>query len=176
MLTYFFNIANVLIREFRSSHLAEQDSARIHLNENRQLARDRKQLFIHGDFMSEWATKVPHLRSPGNRINREDVGISMGLRLYGAEVIYGDIEGFICYLVPGHLPGGANVTIELTKRIVEDMNERIKQRYSCDAPAKLCCYFDNGSECKNFSLMCYYSLLVEMDIFTTIDLNYLIAG
>lgn len=95
-----------MIRVFRSAHLQEQESARAHLNENRELARDRKQLFCHGDFMSEWATKLPHLRGPGNTLSKEDAGISMGLRLYAVEVIYGDIEGFMCYLVPGHLPGG----------------------------------------------------------------------
>lgn len=71
---------------------------------------------------------------------------------------------------------GANIIIELTRRVIEDMNERIKQKYHTDLPTKLCAYFDNGPECKNFSILCYYSLLVDMDLFAVIDLNYLIAG
>lgn len=95
-----------LIRYYRGDHLSQQEIERLHLNENRRLARDRRQLFVLGDFMSDWSTKLPHIRSSANRTSREDAGNNMGLRLYAAEVIYGDIEGFICYLVPGHLPGG----------------------------------------------------------------------
>lgn len=71
---------------------------------------------------------------------------------------------------------GANIMVELTKRVIEDMNERIKEKYHTDLPVKLCSYFDNGPECKNFTIMCYYTLLVEMDMFAVIDLGYLIAG
>lgn len=159
------------------------------------MARDKEHVFIMGDFMSEWATKLPHLRWQ-DRTSKEDAGNCIGQRLYAAEVIYGEIEGFICYVVDGYLSGGtncyiysnqhvlicfysiigANVVIELTKRVLEDMNELIKEKYKCDLPAVLCLQHDNGSECKNYSLFTYLSLLVETNIFTTIYLNYLIAG
>lgn len=71
---------------------------------------------------------------------------------------------------------GANVIVELTKRVLEDVSELVKELYKEDMPEKVCAYFDNGSECKNYGIMSYFSLLVEMGIFTIIDLNYLIAG
>ena len=106
--SYFYNIlACELVRVFRKAHLDEQSNTRAYLNRNRDQARERKHVFILGDFMSDWVTKLPHIRTKGNRVSREDAGLNMGLRLYAAEVIYGDqLEGFICYLVPGHLPGG----------------------------------------------------------------------
>ena len=200
----FCNIACDLIRSYRHAHLKEQSQTRDTLNKNREDARSKKHVYILGDFMSEWATKLPHIKSKGNRTSKADVGLNMGCRLYAAEVIYGDkLEGFLCYLVPGHLPGGKNylynhdsytilfilrviylchsligmnVIVELTKRVLEDTNELIKQIYKEDMPAKLSAYFDNGSECKNYAVMSYFSLLVEMGVFSEIDLNYLIAG
>ena len=110
-ITYFYtNIAKSLIRTYRGAHLYEQEMARQHLSRQRELARERELVFLMGDFMSEWATKVPHLRGPGGGLSKEDAGLAMGLRLYAVEVIYGDIEGFLCYLVPGRLPGG-NTTL-----------------------------------------------------------------
>lgn len=94
-----------MVREFRSAHLQQQAKSRDYLNEQRRLAREKQHLFILSDFMSEWATKIPKLKTQG-RTSKGDASYSMGLRLFAAEVIYGEIEGFICYLVPGHLPGG----------------------------------------------------------------------
>ena len=184
-----------MIREYRSEHLKQQAGERAHVNRNRQLARDKEQVFIFGDFMSEWATKLPHFRWQ-DRTSKEDAGNSIGQRLYAAEVIYGEIEGFICYIVDGFLPGGmsyylhshlllltyfhsiigANIVVELTKRVIEDMNEMIKEKYKCDLPPVLCLQYDNGSECKNYTLFTYVSLLVELNMFTKIYVNYLIAG
>jgi hypothetical protein len=69
----------------------------------RQYARERKSLFIFGDFMSEWATKLPHIKWQ-NRHEKE--GQSIGTRVYAAQCIYGEIEGFVVLVVPSFLPGG----------------------------------------------------------------------
>lgn len=94
-----------MVRQFRHAHLEQQAQSRAYLNENRRLAREKQHLFVMGDFMSEYATKIPQMKSQG-RTSKADASYSMGLRLFAAEVIYGDIEGFICFLVPGHVPGG----------------------------------------------------------------------
>lgn len=125
---HFCNIACDLIRAYRHAHLQEQSQTRDFLNRNRELARNKKQILILGDFMSDWATKLPHIRSQGNRTSKEDAGLNIGCRLYAAEVIYGDkLEGFICYLVPGHLPGGKLCnTMILTLFVYFTMNNFIR--------------------------------------------------
>jgi hypothetical protein len=54
--------------------------------------------------MSEWATKLPHIKWK----NRQEKPGShcIGTRVYAAQCIYGEIEGFIVLVVPAFLPGG----------------------------------------------------------------------
>lgn len=96
-----------VIRKYRNTHMTMQDNERDELNANRAKARRRECAFFFGDFMSEYATKLPHVTYYGNNHSKEDASSkSIGMRLYGVEVIYGNIEGIFCYLVPGYLPGG----------------------------------------------------------------------
>jgi hypothetical protein len=79
----------------------------------------------------------------------------------------------ICYTI---LLSGANITLECTNKIIQIMNELIHDKYKCDAPPVLSLQSDNGPECKNISVNAWCTLLVEMDIFKTIYVQYLIAG
>lgn len=96
-----------VIRKYRTAHLEKQAGERDELNRNREKARRRECAFLFGDFMSEYTTKLPHIRYPANQSSKEDAkNKAVDIRLYGIEVIYGEIEGIFCYLVPGYLPGG----------------------------------------------------------------------
>ena len=104
----FGNKAKEVIRKYRTEHNEVQAGERDELNRNREKARRQEGAFLFGDFMSEYATKLPHFSYYGNNHSKEDSSNkSIGIRLYGVEVIYGPkIEGIFCYLVPGFIPGG----------------------------------------------------------------------
>lgn len=94
-----------MLRSYRTGHLKQQSTERDHLNDNRQSARKKECAFLFGDFQSDWATKLPHIKFY-RRNSQSDANNQMGCRLYAVEVIYGEIEGFLVYLVPGYLPHG----------------------------------------------------------------------
>lgn len=98
----FNNKGREIIRLYRSLHLDQQAAEREELRQNRERARNGDFAFIFGDFMSEWTTKLPHVKW-NDRSSNEDSGPCIGTRVYAAQVIY---KGFFCYVVPGYLPGG----------------------------------------------------------------------
>lgn len=92
-----------IIRKYRSLHLSQQGAERDELAKSREAARNKECVFLMGDFMSEFATKIPQFRYANGRQSKEDMSNThIGLALYGVEVIFGKIEGIICYLVPGY--------------------------------------------------------------------------
>jgi hypothetical protein len=93
------------IRNYRSMHLDQQNIERLELEKNRNRARNKKCLFIFGDFMSEWSTKLPQMLFKGNH-SKDEVNHTIGTRIYAAECIYGEIEGIVSVVVPGFFPGG----------------------------------------------------------------------
>ena len=102
-----------VVRKHRTLHLQQQAEERNELTRSRECARKRECVFLMGDFMSEYATKVPIIHYKG-QTSKEDSSTSnthMGLALYGIEVIYGNIECIFCYLIPGFVSHGMYIVL-----------------------------------------------------------------
>lgn len=73
------------------------------------------------------------------------------------------------------VPHGANTMVEVIRQALVDVTV-ILQEKGLKMPDCLSCHFDNSGENKNAPVICYLTMLVELNEFTTISVNFLIVG
>lgn len=89
--------------------------------------------------------------------------------------ICGPIQEYFMYHTNDLLSHGANVLIEVIRQSLLD-GIKLLQEKGIKAPAELNFHFDNSGENKNMPVICYLSMLVELDEFKIIYVNFLIVG
>jgi hypothetical protein len=74
------------------------------------------------------------------------------------------------------MPGGSNTMIQIMRMAVEDLTIKLKAR-GFHLPQTACFQLDNcPSENKNSIIFTFMSMLIDLNYFDVIQLNYLVVG
>ena len=168
-----------LIKKWRRAHLVKQSNERAAMDEKRARARRSKhgsgplEAFFLIDAMTEYKTTTP-------RFSSDPVGPSSGdhfqARVFGVEVICGHVDGYFIYTTDHYMGKGANLMVEIQRQAFADLEKLLHLRQRTIKGGIVHLHYDNSTENKNKTMFFYLSVLVEKELFASINVNFLMVG
>ena len=173
-----------IILTYRRRHIEQQFAERVTLQQNiastyKMDDRDQpSKALLFTDAMTCVKGDTPKYGK--GRPSKEDTA-HITSRIIGVEVHCGPIHGTILYYTDNLIGSGANITIEVLRQSILDLQDMLashKNKYglALDMPQDLILQFDNCSENKNKFVFAYISLLVQNGLYKTIEVFLLIVG
>jgi len=129
---------------------------------------------ILADAMSQWRGNTPKIGGGDFRHSKNDATFVEN-RVMAVEIVCGPIDCVRLYHTNNLVNGGANYMITVLKHAIEDLSSMLRAE-GFDLPPNLIINFDNCGENKNQFMFAYTSLLVELCLFDTIEINFLMVG
>ena len=129
---------------------------------------------ILADAMSQWRGNTPKIGGGDFRHSKNDATFVEN-RVMAVEMVCGPIDCVRLYHTNNLVNGGANYMITVLKLAIEDLSSML-QAEGFALPPHLIINFDNCGENKNQFMFAYTSLLVELCLFDTIEINFLMVG
>ena len=96
-------------------------------------------------------------------------------RLIGVRIICGKDINFMLYIsVDQTIRGGSNLFVDVYRTAIEEVSKLLEEKGQ-NMPADMLWQADNCGDNKNKELFCFASLLVEVNDFKNILINFLIV-
>lgn len=96
-------------------------------------------------------------------------------RIMAVEVVCGPLEYTSLFHSSDIIAGGGNYMIQVLKLAIEQLSNNLRE-LGFILPKELLLQFDNSGENKNRDMLSYISLLVELLVFDSVEVNFLIVG
>jgi hypothetical protein len=96
-------------------------------------------------------------------------------RCMGVEVICGPINTVFLYYTDDFIKKGSNLMVEVMRRAISKLRELLAEK-GLMLPKTGYFSFDNCDENKNRSLFAYFAMLVELELFSVIEVYFLVVG
>ena len=107
--------------------------------------------------------------------NRSKQSYSIENRLIGVRIICGSAINFMLYVsVDQTIPGGANLFVDVYRKAIEETSKLLEE-LGQQLPKEMLWQADNCGDNKNKEVFAFASLLVEINEFDEIKLNFLIV-
>jgi len=130
--------------------------------------------FMLADAMSCYAGNTPKVGSEKTRHSKGD-RVFMENRIMAVEVVCGPLEYTSLFHSSDIIAGGGNYMIQVLKLAIEQLSNNLRE-LGFILPKELLLQFDNSGENKNRDMFSYISLLVELLVFDSVEVNFLIVG
>lgn len=127
------------------------------------------------DAMTEFKTTTPRFSSDSSGAPTPGDN-HFQARVFGVEVICGAIDGYFLYTTDHFMGKGANLMIEIQRQAFADLEALLQARGQTIRGGNVLLHYDNSTENKNKSMFFYLSMLVEMEIFGSVTVNFLMVG
>ena len=171
-----------LINNYFYKHLETQQKQRDAMEraiEESKALDDNKQpvkAFVLSDAITKYRGDCPQFRTEFGKLSKfDDSKKSIGDRMFGSLVVCGPVKAFLIFHCHDFVGGGSNVAIEVLRLSLLKLTELLAP-YKMNLPFDVQAQFDNCGENKNKIMNGYLSLLVELDIFFSIRVSFLIVG
>jgi hypothetical protein len=126
--------------------------------------------YIGGDGFTEHKTKCMKMNDTKGGAYPID---TIANRCMGVEIVCGPVKGTILYFMDEFIHKGSNLMVEVMRRALSKLREMLAVE-GFELPMNGVCSFDNSNENKNRSMFGYFSMLVELEMQTTIEVYFLI--
>ena len=128
------------------------------------------------DFISNSVGDTPSFNIQGRHGKSERGKAHIQSRMCGVHVVCADIDELFVYYTDNMMPGGSNTMIQIMRMAVEDLTIKLKAR-GFHLPKTAWFQLDNcPSENKNSIIFTFMSMLIDLNYFDVIQLNYLVIG
>jgi len=135
-----------------------------------------KNFFMCADFISNSVGDTPCFNIQGRHGKGERGKAHIMSRMCGVHVVCGDIDELFVYYTDNMMPGGSNTMVQIMRMAVEDLTIKMRAR-GFNLPKTAWFQLDNcPSENKNSIIFAFMSMLVDLNYFDFIQLNYLVVG
>lgn len=95
--------------------------------------------------------------------------------MFGTLIVCGPVKAYILFHCHDFVGGGANCGIEILRLSLLKLAELLAER-GMNIPMFIALQFDNSGENKNKYMFAYLSVLIELGIFVTFKVSFLIVG
>jgi hypothetical protein len=170
-----------LIKKWRRAHLNKQATERAAMNEKRARARKSGEggkpleAFFLIDAMTEFKTTTPRFASDSTGAPVQ--GDNFQARTFGVEVVCGkSVDGYFIYTTDNYMGKGADLMVEIQRQAFADLEELLQSRGKTIKGGVVHLHYDNSTENKNKTMFFYLSMLVELDIFDVVNVDFLMVG
>ena len=173
-----------MINKYFYKHLETQQSQRDSMDRTIEECKklDEKgqplKAFVLSDAITKYCGETPIIKSTtGNdrKSKQDDNKPMIGDRMFGSLVVCGPVKAYLLFHCHDFVGGGANCGIEILRLSLLKLAE-ILAEHEMNLPFHLACQFDNCGENKNKFMFGYLSLLIEIGVFSTINVSFLIVG
>ena len=177
--------AQDIISQFRSLHIKQQWQERDDMTARELKARDTydkltgnpSYFYICTDYVSSWVGDTPRFLGAGRKSKSDESKSKIKTKMCGVRVFCGPLHETMIFYIDNTVSGGCNVMIEIIRRTLYEIAKRLKDDWKMKLPKDGFFEFDNcGADNKNWYLFSYFHLLVDLQYFDSIQVNYLISG
>jgi hypothetical protein len=172
------------IMEFKSLHIkqqwAERDDCTLReikaQNIYDKVTGNPSYFYICCDYVSTWTGDTPRFNGVGRKTKSDESRETIKTKMCGARTICGRIFETMVFYIDNMTTSGANVMIEIIRRTLFELSKELATS-GLKLPRNGFFEFDNcGADNKNYALFCYFQMLVDLEYFDSIRVNYLITG
>ena len=168
-----------VVLAYRREHLNKQSAERDNVEALKHQAehtffpnRDPICFYMGADAYSDHKSRNPKLsNSKGDTFPVDDIAN----RCMGVEVICGPINTVFLYYTDDFIKKGSNLMVEVMRRAISKLRELLAEK-GLMLPKTGYFSFDNCGENKNRSLFAYFAMLVELELFSVIEVYFLVVG
>jgi hypothetical protein len=128
------------------------------------------------DAMTENKTTTPHFHGESATANQNEHHFAA--RVFGVEVICGAnlVDGYFIYTTDHFMDKGSNLMVEIQRQALADLEDLLRLSGRSLRGGIVHLHFDNSTENKNKTMFFYLSMLVELEHFSQITVNFLMVG
>ena len=153
-------------------HITETKKERAQYAKDQVKCSEEKNKFVVAvDAFDKSKTTFPFFVNPPKSAVE---GATLVVTKLTAALVHGFGEGVYCYWATDQVCHDTNLTVEVIRRVllrIEDMN-----KLKGPLPRSLYLQLDNASDNKSLQFLAFIAYLVEMGVFDSIKVNYLIVG